>query len=122
MDMLNIFASNLLESSSNNRMCKDIIEYIRIVDILRPLLCAKHSDLGRKMRSRKQGIPLFICRNWPAVKDIVIFMQTGLFLLGTSAETIHSFGPRNHIVGVVIQHLQLRCKLTNVVSSRRARH
>ena len=49
MDMLDIFASNLLESSSNNRMCKDIIEYIRIVDILRPLLCAKNSNLGRKM-------------------------------------------------------------------------
>ena len=47
MDMLDIFASDLLESSSNNRVIKDIIQNIRVINILCALTYTKNRNLFR---------------------------------------------------------------------------
>lgn len=64
-ELANVLSGDFLKGTGDDRLCQNCIQYICVVDILRPLPNAKYSDAFRQVRGGEQRItlpdrPLFV--------------------------------------------------------------
>ena len=111
MEPADLSAGDLLKRAGNHCFSQNLTERGSIVNILRPFLCAKDRDFLRKMRGRKQGVALFISRN--RASEVRILFGVERMASAIAAVNLRTLG--KHIDGVVVQKLQLRGKLNDIV-------
>ena len=117
MNTLDISARDFFQRPCNHKSGKNVIQFVRIINILRSLSNTKDRNLLRKVRIRKKVIPLVICGDRLSIIRIPVHMKpffNTVFLTG-SVIMINRIAPRNHVERIVVGQFQLRRKLTDII-------
>ena len=111
MDTADVLSRDLFKGAGNDRLSQQPIQLVGVVDVLISLSHAKDGDLFRQMGICEQAVALFISGDWHCVIGIFLVLHIRRpFIVAVKRPA-----PRDHVDGIVVEQLQLRCKLGDVV-------
>ena len=117
-----VLAGYLLKSPCDDGLAQEAVQYLRIVDVLGALLHAEDSDLFRQVGGGEQGVAFLVGRDGLAVKGIYILIRLIINIaVLVLAMAVDVAVPGDHVDGVVVEQLQLRGELRDVVPGAGAR-
>ena len=111
MDTADVLSRDLFKGAGNDRLSQQPIQLVGVVDVLISLSHAKDGDLFRQMGICEQAVALFISGD----RHCVIGIFLVLHIRRPFIVAVKRPAPRDHVDGIVVEQLQLRCKLGDVV-------
>ena len=116
MDTPYVLTRNFLKCSVDHRLSKYLAENVGIIDVLRSLPDTEDRDLLGQMRIGKQGVSFLVCGYWHTEVIVILGIQLAALLISL----IYPIAPGQHIVRVIIQQFELRCKFRDIISCARS--
>ena len=111
MDTADVLSRDLFKGAGDDRLSQQPIQFVGVVDVLISLSHAKNGDLFRQMGVCEQAVALFISGDRHCVIGIFLVLHIRRpFIVAVKRPT-----PRDHVDGIVVEQLQLRCKLRDIV-------
>ena len=116
VDPLDVLAGHFLEGPGDDGLVQEAVQHLCIVDVLGALLHAEDGDLFRQVGGGEQGVAFPVGGDGLAVEWVHIpFWLITVIAVLVPAVAIDEAVPGDHVDGVVVEQLQLWCKLRDVV-------
>jgi len=99
MDAADLLAGNLRECAGDDRLSKNIVQLVCVVDVLGPLTDSEYRGLLGQVAGGEQRVPSFVSWNGTSVISVAVTVH----ILTVLIVGVNLSAPCNHVNGIVVE-------------------